>query len=64
MNETFKKMDSINKKNQELNAKKAAFIDRFSFDESYSKEEFLEDMNSLETINQNQFKTNGTNLSN
>ena len=64
MNETFKKMDSINKKNQELNAKKAAFRDRFLFDESYSKEQFLEDMNSLETINLNQFKTNGTNLSN
>ena len=64
MNEIFKKMESIHQKNQELNAKKAAFIDRFSFDESYSKEQFLEDMNSVETIDLNQFKTNETNLSN
>ena len=64
MNETFKKMESIHQNIQELNAKKAAFRDRFLFDESYSKEQFLEDMNSLETINLNQFKTNETNLSN
>ncbi len=62
MNEIFKKMASIHQKGQELNAKKAAFRDRFLFDESYSKEQFLEDMNSLETINLNQFKTNETNL--